>query len=147
MNTRRERLRLAGWYVGRGRWGNTGSGDPRRCWPVLSTADLALPWLRGRGFGWATTVLFEQLLSGVVLGSFLQLGNGSLALFDQVVEVVLRVNHTVVKKCIEAGAHSIDEYRCSGKGGVFDSCPVVPTCHQQEYKSTEDVGKAGVKCP
>lgn len=59
--------------------------------------------------GSGAAVLVEQLLGGVVLCGFLELGDGIVALFVQVVEVGLAGSEAIVEEGVKGGSDSIDE--------------------------------------
>lgn len=108
------------------------------------------------------SILFKQLLCRVELGSFLQSLDGSVAFLVQLLEVVLGVANTVVevahKRVTDAvepeglnkvhNCVSIDiQYWPASHHASLNGTPILPTGHESEHHSNQNIREAGIKRP
>lgn len=91
-----------------GRWGRQTSSGYRllRGWRRLGFLGIGLgTW---RGFGRFAAILLQQLLGRVILGCDLELLDGLVALFLELIEAMLSSRNTVVKPSSTGSSHYID---------------------------------------
>lgn len=101
--------------LGSGRLANVGGGWGRqtssgyrllRGWRRLGFSGIGLgAW---RGFGRFAAILLQQLLGRVILGCDLELLDGLVALFLELIEVMLCSRNAIVKPSSTGSSHNVD---------------------------------------